>query len=248
MESLDVDIEIERLASAFDGADLAVPVPSCPGWTLRDLAQHVGTVHRWAAHHVATYAPARVPSAELGIEFPDDDAGYADWLREGGSILLGAFAGADGDVEMWAWGADKHARFWPRRMVHETAVHRADAELSMGREPDLDPLTSADGIDELLDNLPCAAYFAPNVENLRGEGMSLAFEAVDAEAAWLVVLRPNGFQWERIGGLVPASIEVRGHAADLLLLLYGRRHPDEGRFVMTGDRDVLAHWLANSAL
>jgi hypothetical protein len=29
---------------------------------------------------------------------------------------------------MWAWGPDKHARFWSRRMLHETAVHRVTGD------------------------------------------------------------------------------------------------------------------------
>ena len=41
------------LAGLVDGADLASPVPSCPDWTLRQLATHVGRVQRWAAQIVS---------------------------------------------------------------------------------------------------------------------------------------------------------------------------------------------------
>ena len=32
-----------------DRAGLRAPVPTCPGWTVRDLVAHQGMVHRWAA-------------------------------------------------------------------------------------------------------------------------------------------------------------------------------------------------------
>jgi mycothiol maleylpyruvate isomerase-like protein len=34
-----------RMAALARG-DLAVPVPTCPEWTLRDLLEHCGFVHR----------------------------------------------------------------------------------------------------------------------------------------------------------------------------------------------------------
>src|SRR2546430_23402 len=35
-----------ELARIIDG-DLERPVPTCPGWTFRQLATHVGRGHRW---------------------------------------------------------------------------------------------------------------------------------------------------------------------------------------------------------
>jgi uncharacterized protein (TIGR03083 family) len=242
------EVEVFALAALYDGAaDLSMPVPSCPGWTLRDLAEHVGGVHRWAAHHVRVYSPVRVPANSIGLSLPGDDAEVADWLREGAAVLVSAFEGADGDVAMWAWGADKHARFWPRRMLHETAVHRADAALALGLPFALAGEVAADGIDELLDNLPCASYFAPAVDSLRGAGETLAFVA--PSASWAVTLEADGFSWSRGGaqGSAPGSASVTlraGSEADLLLMLYGRLAPGD----VSGDRAVLDRWLAGAAL
>ena len=41
-----------ELALIING-DLERPVPTCPGWTLRQLATHLGRGHRWAAQIVA---------------------------------------------------------------------------------------------------------------------------------------------------------------------------------------------------
>ena len=136
-------------------------VPTCPDWSLADLVRHTGTVHRWATRMVRDLAPQRLDPRSLDLGLPDDEAGYADWLASGARELVTTFGAADPDAAMWAWGADQHVRFWPRRMVHETTVHRADAELASGVQPRIDPATAADGIDELLDNLPTAAYFRP---------------------------------------------------------------------------------------
>jgi hypothetical protein len=40
--------EGEAFAAALDG-DATAAVPSCPGWSIVDLAAHVGSYHRWAA-------------------------------------------------------------------------------------------------------------------------------------------------------------------------------------------------------
>ena len=67
---------------------------------------------------------------------------------------------ADPGSSMWAWGADQHARFWSRRQLHETLVHRCDLELAQSGRPSVPAHLAADTIDEFLDNL---AAFAEGV-------------------------------------------------------------------------------------
>ena len=56
------------LAGLVDGADLTVRVPTCPDWTLRQLATHVGRAHRWAAEIVGTRSerPSRSATSPAG--------------------------------------------------------------------------------------------------------------------------------------------------------------------------------------
>ena len=56
--------------------DLDAPVAHCPGWTLRDLADHLGGVHQWAAHAVVAGTPDLEP--EPAGRSP---AALADWYR-----------------------------------------------------------------------------------------------------------------------------------------------------------------------
>ena len=48
--------EAKRFVEVVRSVDPATPVPTCPDWTLAELTTHLGSVHRWASHHVATLA------------------------------------------------------------------------------------------------------------------------------------------------------------------------------------------------
>jgi len=39
--------QTDQLRSHIEGADLTVPVPSCPGWNLGQLLRRLGGGHRW---------------------------------------------------------------------------------------------------------------------------------------------------------------------------------------------------------
>ena len=238
--------EIGRFALVVRGADLATPVPTCPAWTLADLIEHTGIVERWAAEMVRRRSTARLDRRRLDVPVPDDRAQLPQWLADGAGDVAAAFRSSDPDAPMWAWGADKHARFWPRRMLHETTVHRADAELALGRDPAIGPDIAIDGVDELLDNLPHALYFRPQVAELRGDGESLHLHCTDADGEWTITLEPEGYRWDH--GHTKATVAVRGPAAGLLLLLYRRVRPDDARYEILGDDRVLARWLEHSAV
>jgi uncharacterized protein (TIGR03083 family) len=243
-----VSLEIERIVDAVTGVDPATPVPTCPDWTVADLIEHVGGIHRWAERMVREQTPVRIPSRLIDLNLPPGKAEYPAWLAAGGPVLVDTLRQADPDASMWAWGADQHTRFWSRRMVFETAVHRTDAEQAVGRAASIDTNVAVDGIDELLDNLPCAARFAPNVTELRGDGESLRFLAADTGHGWLIELHPDGFSWRHDTSAVPASVGLHGSAADLFMLLWRRLPLRSPQFELSGDAAVLTHWLDKSAL
>ena len=147
------------LAALVDGADLTLTVPSCPGWTLRQLATHVGRVQRWAARIVSTRSAQAIAFREVpGGRIPDDPAEHAGWLLAGADLLVTALSEA-GDAPVWAFGEQRPAGFWARRMTHEATVHGVDAQLtlqaaagplSLAGRPAIAPDVAADGIDEWL--------------------------------------------------------------------------------------------------
>ena len=52
----EIVIQTDLLNSCLKDADLAVSVPSCPGWSAGRLVRHLGDVHRWAETTVRTRA------------------------------------------------------------------------------------------------------------------------------------------------------------------------------------------------
>ncbi|GLX21540.1 maleylpyruvate isomerase family mycothiol-dependent enzyme [Streptomyces lavendulae] len=246
-----VAAETARFAALLADADLTVPVPTCPGWTLADLVRHAGGVHRWFSVLLRQRIQQPPAGREVDLRLPEHQDGYAEWLRAGAAEAAEVFADTDPDAPMWVWGADGHARFWIRRMLFETLVHRVDAERALGLPSAIDPALARDGVDEFLANLPFAALFAPKVAHLRGSGEAVRFRCTDTGVSRLVRLRPDGFGLDAdLGpdGLpVPAEAEVRAGAADLLLLLYGRLDRTAPGVGATGDGALLDLWFDNSA-
>jgi uncharacterized protein (TIGR03083 family) len=239
--------EIDAMASMCRGVDPETPVPTCPEWDLAELMTHTGTVHRWAATMVERSSQQRLAREDMDWARPDDPTALADWLAEGAEFVAGRFRTADPSTPMWAWGWPKTAGFWPRRMLHETGIHAADAALAVGTRPVLDPEIAADGVSELLDNLPHAAYFAPRVADLKGSGETLAFVATDLDSGWRITLEAGGFRWvpdDRAGADATATLETT--AGGLLLTLYGRRSIGDGE--VSGDRSLVERWIENSSL
>ncbi|GGW74480.1 maleylpyruvate isomerase family mycothiol-dependent enzyme [Streptomyces xantholiticus] len=243
-----VAAETARFVAVVKDADLATAVPSCPGWTLADLVKHTGSVQRWFSVLLLERIQEPPRKREVDLRLPDQDDGYADWLAESATVAADAFASTDPNLPMWAWGVDQHARFWARRMLFETLLHRADAELALGSRPTIDRLVAVDGIDEFLVNLPFATSFAPKVANLRGPDKTIRFSSTDGDDDWLVRLRSDGFGLKTTHPTADtADATVRGTAADLLLLVYGRLPYTAEVLAHEGDEDLLAHWFANSA-
>ncbi len=235
--------EVERFAAAYGAVPGDTPVPSCPGWTADDLAEHLGHVHRWAEHLVRVQAPERISPRDMGF-----DRGPANpaWIRAGGADLVATLRAGDPDAPMWAWGADQHLRFWSRRQLHETLVHRMDAELAGGAVSGADPAVAADAVDEFLGNLAAAGRFSPRVAELHGQG-TLRFAATDAAASWTVTLRPDGFEVAAGGDGAPAAA-LSAPAATLLLVLYRRTPLADSGATVEGRAELVDFWLSHSAL
>jgi mycothiol maleylpyruvate isomerase-like protein len=67
------------LGALIDGADLTLRVPTCPDWTLRQLATHVGRAQRWAAEIVSTRSAQAIAFRDVpNGRIPDDPAEHAD--------------------------------------------------------------------------------------------------------------------------------------------------------------------------
>jgi uncharacterized protein (TIGR03083 family) len=144
LESLPADYGVLRAAAESAGLD--APVPSCPGWTVRDLVGHVAEVylHKVAAMRLGEWPQPWPP--DLSGERPLELLGraYADLMAE--------FAARPPSAPSLTWyKPQQEVAFWIRRMAQETVIHRIDAELAARRPvtPVPDDI-AVDGIDEVL--------------------------------------------------------------------------------------------------
>lgn len=216
--------EAGALAAAARTAGPDATPPAVPDWTMAKLVKHVGTTHRWAAGNVAA-GGARVTPRDLDLALPDDPTGLPDWFESGASALVAVLASADPDAPAWTWGDDHRAGFWARRMAHETAVHRWDAESASGAQSPFRPDLAVDGVDERLEILvPSMEFNEAGPAALIGAGESIHLHATDVDGEWLLRFGPDGFSYSREHA--KGDLAVRGAASDLLLVLVGRRGLD----------------------
>ena len=241
-----LEAENQRFIEVTRGVDPDAPVPSCPDWTVRTVVDHVGGLHRWAEAIVRLLSDRRIRGKELDLDTPTDPDGWEAWLNDGLSKLVAALGSQDPDAEVWTWGSDRHVRFWGRRMLFETTIHRVDLELARGMKSEVEQGIAADGIDEFLDNLPHAVYFAPQVKELRGTGERIRLHATDIDLRWTIELFRDGFDWHHSSD--EPNVRVEGSASDLLLFIYGRKDPSGGALTAIGHQGILERWRTNSAI
>jgi uncharacterized protein (TIGR03083 family) len=235
-------------AEALPGANLQQRVPTCPDWTLYQLAEHVGQAHRSVTAIINRRATTPLDPQQLGMAAaPEDGDGLSHWLCSGADELVDAIRAAGPQTSVWSWADDHSVGFWARRMVHETTVHRADAELALGREFALETDLAADAISEWLGLLSSAKAVEVQPE-LRGEGQILHLHSTDpglGEAGeWIVRRTPSGLVWEH--GHAKGDVAVRGAVVDLLLVLLRRVPPSKAPITVLGDAAVLEHWLEHT--
>jgi Mycothiol maleylpyruvate isomerase N-terminal domain. len=179
---------------------------------------------------------------------PDD---LGPWLESGGAALVAVLRTADADDAMWAWGPQQSVRFWSRRQLHETAIHRVDLAQAGSVPAQLEPVVAHDSILELVDFLPHAVVFLPEVEQLRGNGETIGLRATDLAGVGTITLTPDGFTFARAADaptVEDADAALVGPVSELALVISRRRELDSARVELRGRRDLVEHWIAHSAL
>ena len=239
-----------QLRSTVEGADLTVPVPSCPGWNVGQLLRHLGGAQRWAEAIVSSRAGTPRSDdhfRDLSAYADEDPAVVGPWLTEGAERLADALRTAGADAELWTPVPGGSTEFYARRFTHETVVHRADATLALGAEYSLDQEVALDAMDEWLElgALPMHFEVHPRVRELFGPGRTIHLHAHDTapeeQAEWLVDLTGEAIQWRRAHE--KAAVAVRAPLVELLLLVYKRRTPTSPGIEVIGDAELLDFWL-----
>ena len=202
-------------------------VPSCPGWSVRNVVGHTGAVQRQKEQIIRE----RWMDGAPGLADPPD-SGLVDWFRAGSKLLLGTLAETDPSTPVYSWySADRSVGFWYRRMAHETAIHRVDAELGHGIVNPVQSILAADGVDEIL-TVMMEGY--PDWAIPTATGDALRIECTDQPGSWSLQFitwsgtsPESGTKYRDEPGIVfdeaakPSAV-LRGPAGDLDLFLWGR--------------------------
>jgi hypothetical protein len=218
LDCLDVEAVQLRTAAA---RNLTAPVPTCPEWTVEDLVRHVANLYLNVVVR-RLRMPEDVPKQDLAEEEPlmALDRCYA--------AMVGEFSARDPRDHV---GREPHetVHYWIRRMAHETAIHRVDAELAFTDAiAPMPPDLAIDGVDEMLTG------FLGEVTRLFPEEFAADLSdwanrwvLVSAgDTAWRITVRPDGADVTRVDARREiddgAAARIHGEPAAVMCWLYNR--------------------------
>jgi uncharacterized protein (TIGR03083 family) len=226
---------IDERSAAFRAAVAAAPsldvqVPTCPEWTLHDLAKHLGEGRRAWAATIAAGPDATAKSVPQGdSSAPREREALLAWLAASTQELLDALREAGPDRGCWTWwGKSQSPRTCAavaRHQLHEIAVHTYDAQLTVGAPQPLSDEVALDGVEEFLSTICTTTVAWPH------EPAAVDYHATEGRS-WRNWLSGDGARFDRLPepGTGPAADEkpdaadasARGTAHELVLGFYGR--------------------------
>jgi uncharacterized protein (TIGR03083 family) len=240
--------ENRAFSELFRNVDESKLVPTCPGWSLKQLFRHVGRGDRWAAQIVRDRLDNFLdPRSVEGGKPPPDPADAISWLHGGAQRLVDAVELSGVETPVWTFLGPRPANWWIRRRLHEVAVHRADAAIALGGEFTLEPDIAADGITEWLERIAIQAGSDGEALPLEG-GNTIHLHANDSgpsEAGeWTIGVSDDRISWSHEHG--KGTVALRGGATELLLAVLRRVPVGDTGVEMFGDDSVWHNWLART--
>lgn len=214
---------VERAIGPLD-----MPVPACPGWSAGDLIGHLGSVYRMFRRVADDGLMARPPRGPDPGKPATDDPAMVAWFGDQAARLLAALEVLDPVAPRWNFGPGAQVgAFIPRRMHHETLVHRWDLEAAHGEPGPIRLPAAADGVREYLEvTLPRFGVWPHPPERIR-------FIARPADPVDLALEEGRIPRVAPATG--PATASITANADKLLLAVWGRRPLTE----LAAERDRL---------
>jgi uncharacterized protein (TIGR03083 family) len=230
------------------GADLSARVPSCPDWEFEHLLSHLAGVFNW----VGTIVELRSQGPPGGSAIPARPEGTTspEWLTSCRHRLLTALQTVPADALIWNFGPSSpaSAEFWWRRQLHETVIHRVDAELAAGAPvSSFEPELAADTVSEVFtllrfsdvtdddasppDPAPDAGETLPGRVHLHATDVDGAEWTIDTAARTVSRRHAKG------------DVAIRGSAWALARWCWGR--PVDGEIETFGDLSAAEAWRAS---
>lgn len=220
-------------------------VPSCPGWTVQDLIEHLGTVHRRA---IARIGSDQNPTG-YDLDIPSESMDLMAWFTAGWNELNHKFETLGPEYKAWNWtGSNQNVGWMIRRQAHEAAIHRYDAELAHMGLPSVSAFKSLPqesipfgyspefAIDGIEERLTVSIGGKANLKSsLPG---SLHLHATDIEAEWSLTLLHGKLELNHAH--TKADAALRGTASEIYLWTWGRLPAEV--LECFGNDDVIEAW------
>jgi uncharacterized protein (TIGR03083 family) len=232
-------VDTARIVELCVPENLDKKVPDCPGWTFEGLAEHITMVWNWAGTIVAERLSAP-PSDDLLPE--RGPAPIRDWARSRSTRLLTELENVPAEADIWTFFPATAApgAFWWRRQLHETLIHRVDAERATRSELTPVPVRiAADNVSEILEILQFGVEGEKPGE-APAEGMTIHLHSTDVDDD----LTPS--EWFLDTGTKKmthahekADAAVRGPAFGIACWLWGRSGPE---VEVLGDAEGAREW------
>lgn len=176
-------------------------VPSCPEWSMADLVLHLGMVHRVVIDVIRHRLPNSPDTNDLALyEVPEDRDGWPypgqtphlaplppsliDWFSTGATILSDLFTTTPPTEKVWSWSPEQTVGFWLRMQTIEAAVHRWDAENTLGTPTPIARDLAVDAITQTFDVMAPARRVWRQAPP--GQGERFTFQQTDGPSTWTV--------------------------------------------------------------
>lgn len=128
-------------------------------------------------------------------------------------------------------GEAQTARFWHRRQLHETTIHRWDIDHALGHAPVIASNVAVDGVDEYLDVW---------IRTRGKQTLTATLNLATPTATWNLRPADKPGRLTVAPGLAPdAAAQITGDPAELLLVLWNRTTLDRTNLDIQGDPDVV---------
>lgn len=206
-------------------------VPSCPGWDVTRLLEHTTKVHHWAK----SILHGGQPDA-FDFSAPAEDElfeVYDSGLRD----VLSRLRSMPDSAAVWTITPARSARlFWARRLAHETAIHRVDAELAAGfGVGSFEPAFAVDGIEELFTGSGAARFDRSGLPGNR----TISLTPLDSNASWTLSVGPDLLSCQP-AAVDDADLSLFGLASDLYRWVWNRAGDDD--VSLRGDLALADRW------
>jgi Mycothiol maleylpyruvate isomerase N-terminal domain/MDMPI C-terminal domain len=200
---------------AVGTAELATPVPSCPGWTFAQLILHVGRFLQSATAYLTS--GSTIPLRPLEPPSTEDPLAFLDEQLAAAARILPA---VPDNRPVWTFSpaAPDLAWVWLRRIAHELTLRRWDAQAALLTLVPTDRDQAADGVDEVLGTILAARTTGDVPSRVSGTALVCCD---DGPETWLVRFAPGEVPTITRDAAAPDA-RLSGPAASLFYQLWGR--------------------------